>query len=147
MTWTCHRCAAAIAPTERVGRRETCPHCGSDLHCCQNCRFYTPGRHNDCSEPQAERQVDKEAGNFCEYFVFSAGPLPTEPKPDDPRAALNRLFDGRRAGGAEAETGGEHVADGTPGSHRAVGAGGMGGEIRREEGGDGAPPSRERRKM
>jgi len=24
--------------------------------------------HNDCQEPQAERVVDKERANFCEFF-------------------------------------------------------------------------------
>lgn len=66
----CHRCRAAVGPSERVGRREACPKCGADLHCCMNCRFHDPQRHNACRESQAERQVDKEVGNFCEYFAF-----------------------------------------------------------------------------
>jgi hypothetical protein len=33
-----------------------------------NCRFYDAAYHNQCREPQAERQVDQERGNFCEYF-------------------------------------------------------------------------------
>ncbi len=42
------------------------------MHCCRNCRFYDPAYNNQCREPQAERQVDKERGNFCEYFDLGA---------------------------------------------------------------------------
>ena len=58
---------------ERVGRRDTCLQCGTDLHCCLNCAFYHATAHNQCREPQAEPQVDKQAGNFCDYFNFRAG--------------------------------------------------------------------------
>jgi hypothetical protein len=90
----CHRCATDIATVERVGRLDTCLKCGAYLHCCLNCRFYDPGSHNDCRETQAERQVDKEAGNFCEYFVLRHG----DPKVErtetqaDSRARLEALF-------------------------------------------------------
>ena len=56
------------------------------MHCCRNCRFYDPAYHNQCREPQAERQVDKERGNFCEYF--------------DPRRRRRRPITGERGGGA-----------------------------------------------
>jgi hypothetical protein len=69
----CHRCGHDIGALERVGRRDTCMHCGSDLHCCLNCSFYEPTVHNQCREPEAERQVDKQAGNFCDYFSFRRG--------------------------------------------------------------------------
>lgn len=91
----CWRCGATVEVVERIGRREACPGCGSDLHCCRNCRFYSPGAHNDCREPQAERQVEKASGNFCEYFnladargAASAG--------DSARAGLEALFGKRR---------------------------------------------------
>jgi hypothetical protein len=69
----CHRCGRDIGALERVGRRDTCLHCGSDLHCCLNCGFYDTACHNQCREPEAERQVDKQAGNFCDYFSFRRG--------------------------------------------------------------------------
>ena len=100
MIGACHHCGAPIDARERIGRRDACPQCGSDLHCCRHCRFYAPGRHNDCLETQAERQVDKEAGNFCEYF--SLAEAQRAGKQSDPRAALDALFGGRRSVGAGA---------------------------------------------
>lgn len=58
---------------ERVGRRESCPKCGADLHCCRNCRFYDPTVYNECRETQAERVVEKEKSNFCDYFELAEG--------------------------------------------------------------------------
>jgi hypothetical protein len=88
----CHRCGRAIETVERVGRRDTCLHCHSDLHCCLNCGFYDPALHNQCREPHAERQVDKHAGNFCDYFSFRAGGRGTPAGPGDARARLDALF-------------------------------------------------------
>ncbi len=89
----CHRCSQNIGRVERVGRRDTCLHCGSDLHCCLNCMFYDPAYHNQCREPQAERQVDKTVGNFCEYFSFRIGRRSADTaQKDTARARLAALF-------------------------------------------------------
>jgi hypothetical protein len=64
----CHNCKKTIEAGDRIGRTDICPHCRSDLHCCLNCRFYDSSSHNKCREPQAERVVDKESSNFCDYF-------------------------------------------------------------------------------
>jgi hypothetical protein len=93
----CHRCGADIGRIERVGRRDACLACGADLHCCRNCRFYTPGHHNDCLENQAERQVDKVVGNFCDFFAFRAGAAAsTKPVGSDARSKLDTLFAKRK---------------------------------------------------
>jgi hypothetical protein len=93
----CHHCGRDIGALERVGRRDTCLHCGYDLHCCVNCALYDPAYDNQCREPQAERQVEKQAGNFCEYFTFRAGQRPASPsgKPEA-RARLDALFSKRK---------------------------------------------------
>jgi hypothetical protein len=39
---------------------------------CRNCAFYAAGAYNDCREPCAERVVDKERANFCEFFQLGA---------------------------------------------------------------------------
>ena len=92
----CHRCGRDIGAVERVGRRDTCLGCKTDLHCCLNCTFYEPTCHNQCREPQAERQVDKQVGNFCEYFSFRVGPRAAGATgADAARARLDALF-GRR---------------------------------------------------
>ncbi|MFQ5665113.1 MAG: hypothetical protein ACE5I7_01650 [Candidatus Binatia bacterium] len=86
----CHDCGRDIGAVERVGRRDACLHCGADLHCCLNCTFYDATYHNQCRESQAERQVDKEAGNFCDYFSFRSG-RPTVAKAAGNTQARQRL--------------------------------------------------------
>lgn len=66
----CFFCHQDLQITDRIGRQEACPHCGRDLHICKNCEFYDESAYNECREPQAERVVDKEKSNFCDYFVF-----------------------------------------------------------------------------
>lgn len=94
---TCHHCGRDIGTIERVGRRDACLQCGADLHCCLNCTFYDPHYHNQCREPQAERQVDKQVGNFCDYFHFRSGRLAADDTPkDSSRARLDALFGKKR---------------------------------------------------
>jgi hypothetical protein len=66
----CHKCLKGLEIKTPVGRRESCPSCGSDLHCCLNCIHYYIGAYNDCREPQAERVIEKARSNFCDFFVF-----------------------------------------------------------------------------
>jgi hypothetical protein len=67
----CFHCGRQIEVLERVGFRDSCPGCDRALHACRNCGFYDPAYHNQCRETQAERVVDKERANFCEYFTPS----------------------------------------------------------------------------
>ena len=64
-------------------------------------RFYDPAYNNQCRETMAERVVDKERSNFCEYFAPAAGlagaaasmPAQARPSPErDARAQLDALF-------------------------------------------------------
>lgn len=52
----------------KIGRQDACTKCSSDLHVCKNCKFYDTSSYNECREPSAERVVDKEKRNFCDYF-------------------------------------------------------------------------------
>ncbi len=90
----CHACQKEIESDTTVGRRDSCPFCGNDLHVCRNCRFYDHGSYNDCREPQAERVVEKDRSNFCDYFQFADSPSAgTGTKPgEDPRQKLESLF-------------------------------------------------------
>jgi predicted RNA-binding Zn-ribbon protein involved in translation (DUF1610 family) len=90
----CHSCRKELSIERNVGRQETCPSCGADLHVCLNCTFYSPGAYNECREPQAERVVDKKRSNFCDYFVFidDAARKGQAAKKDDPRSKLDALF-------------------------------------------------------
>jgi hypothetical protein len=69
----CHRCQKDLEIKTPVGRKDACPFCGTDLRCCLNCGFHASGTYNDCREPQAERVLEKERSNFCDYFVFRDG--------------------------------------------------------------------------
>jgi hypothetical protein len=96
---TCWRCGTAIDARQRVGRRDACPRCAADLHCCRNCGFHDPSMHNQCREPQAERQVDKERGNFCEWFSLGAARAAGDDKAAAARARLEAMFGTKRFGG------------------------------------------------
>ncbi len=79
MTFTCWKCGETISlpPGTRLGTRESCPNCGTDLHACRNCRFFAPAKSNQCTEPQAEWVRDKEAANYCDYFE-AVSPTPAQ---------------------------------------------------------------------
>ncbi len=63
----CWHCGKELAPLD-YGRQDSCPSCGRDTRTCKGCVNYERGIDNDCREPQAERVVDKEKANFCDYF-------------------------------------------------------------------------------
>jgi len=59
-----------VSPIEgKVSRQDTCPHCNRDLRCCKQCKFYDQSAYNECREVSAERILDKERANHCDYFV------------------------------------------------------------------------------
>jgi hypothetical protein len=67
----------------KIGFRAACPHCSSDLHVCVNCRYFAPGKPNDCLVPGTEPVRDREAANFCEEFkllIPSASPAQADKK-------------------------------------------------------------------
>jgi len=64
----CHNCGREIKVIAKVARADECPHCDADMHCCKNCRFFDPGKNNQCSEPQADLVRDKLKANLCEFF-------------------------------------------------------------------------------
>jgi hypothetical protein len=74
----CHACLKALEIKTPVGRREGCPCCGSDLHCCLNCAFHEKGAYNECREPQAERVIEKVRSNFCDFFIFQVAEMDGE---------------------------------------------------------------------
>ena len=65
----CAFCDKKVKINGKIGRQDTCPHCNNDLHCCKQCHHYDIGAYNGCKEVMAERVVDKERANFCDYFV------------------------------------------------------------------------------
>jgi hypothetical protein len=70
----CHACGAAWdgSPGTQPGRNETCSRCGTDVHCCLNCRLYDPAAANECLSRTTEAVRDKARRNFCDEFEFTA---------------------------------------------------------------------------
>jgi hypothetical protein len=66
----CYKCQKPYVEPEGPGFQDVCEECSSYLHCCQNCFFYEPGHHNDCTETQTDYVSDKNGMNRCEYFRF-----------------------------------------------------------------------------
>jgi hypothetical protein len=89
----CHACGKANDTGERVGRRDSCRFCGADLHVCLNCRHYDPSAYNECRETQADRVLEKDRSNFCDYFAPGEEPAKTPARQADPaKAKLDALF-------------------------------------------------------
>jgi len=90
----CHQCRSELHIDKQVGFRDVCPHCGWNLHVCLNCGFHEAGAYNECREPQAERVVDKDRNNFCEYFVLRdlTGRDDGKDTVDTARSKLDDLF-------------------------------------------------------
>ena len=72
---TCYHCnkSIPILGAFKIVRTEECPYCSTSLHCCRMCTFYDPKVYNECRESNADRIVDKEKANFCDYFNLSDG--------------------------------------------------------------------------
>ncbi len=88
----CWNCGADLSPND-YGRGDSCPKCGRDTKTCRGCSFYDASVHNECHETQAERVVDKERANFCDYFRPRSGKDGAEGKPvDAAKAAAEALF-------------------------------------------------------
>lgn len=110
---TCVGCGADLGATLRVGRRDTCPRCGVDLHSCRQCRFYDSRAYNECREPQAERVLDKSRSNFCDYFASTGD-------------GAARVAVSVSSAGAPTPTGGAGVTPPAGGAAAAPAAGGAG---------------------
>ncbi len=70
--------------------------CGCAL--LQNCRFFDPGKNNQCSETQADYVREKDKANFCDYFqpnnrvpLTTRGGAQTAQR-NDVRKAFDNLF-------------------------------------------------------
>jgi len=78
----CHKCGNELGESD-FGRQDTCSKCHFATRCCLNCTFFDRLCYNECSETQADRVVDKEKFNFCDYFKPSHGSGSTDEKPQE----------------------------------------------------------------
>lgn len=90
----CHHCGKEVDVKKELGRKETCSFCQANLRCCLNCTFYDSASYNACRETQAERVLEKDRSNFCEYFVYrdSMSAKGITGIKDKQREKLNALF-------------------------------------------------------
>lgn len=70
MSTKCYNCSSelAIEAGMSIPRSEDCHSCHAQLRCCKMCEFYDSKAYNECREPSADRIVEKEKANFCDYF-------------------------------------------------------------------------------
>ena len=92
-TFSCYSCKASVTVIDgRVGRSETCDKCGADLHVCYNCQHYDSAVYNECREPMADRVVDKDRRNFCDYFLPGGAGKSEKTGKSDTLKKLDDLF-------------------------------------------------------
>lgn len=89
----CHVCQKTLdlEPGQKIGLKEECPFCYASLHCCKMCKFYDITAYNECRETSADRIVEKEKANFCDYFILKGSGNDGDDK-NDLLAAANALF-------------------------------------------------------
>lgn len=88
----CHGCGTTTEVPAPVSRAASCAACGADLRCCLNCGFHDRSAYNECREPSAERVVDKDRSNFCDYFTPAAGAATKKTAVPPAMSDLERLF-------------------------------------------------------
>ncbi|HXF09960.1 MAG TPA: hypothetical protein VN625_04185, partial [Desulfuromonadaceae bacterium] len=75
---------------------EVCMKCRADLRICLNCAHYDRAVAHQCRERRAEPVLEKEVGNFCEYFDFAMrewkGKAGANTREDAAREQLKKLF-------------------------------------------------------
>src|SRR6185312_11198258 len=87
----CWHCGAELSLLD-YGRADSCSKCGRDTRVCKGCFFYDKMSNNECREPQADRVVDKEKSNFCDYFKPGNPKGQSAPAKDALNAAAEALF-------------------------------------------------------
>jgi hypothetical protein len=92
MEMKCVFCGEKIELSGPVGKSDECPRCRRDLRCCKQCEFYDAGAYNECREVSAERVLDKERSNSCDYFTPRGGEVSADGRTDEAKKALEALF-------------------------------------------------------
>ncbi len=88
--WHCHNpLQNLILP---LSRREECSICAADQHVCKMCGHFDANTLVQCSEERAEPPGNKEAANFCDYFLIKKARVGQDPEQEKARQQLNELF-------------------------------------------------------
>ena len=92
LTPRCWHCGQTLDALD-FGRADSCKKCGKDTKVCKNCIYFDPMANNQCRESSADRVVDKERSNFCDWFKPSNGGGGSQaPSRDSLKAAADALF-------------------------------------------------------
>ncbi|MEM8499198.1 MAG: hypothetical protein AAF542_14330 [Pseudomonadota bacterium] len=75
-----------------LSRREECSSCAADQHVCKMCGYFDANTVVQCSEERAEPPGDKEAANFCDYFLLSSSSAGESAEQYKATQQLNELF-------------------------------------------------------
>lgn len=94
MSVICHKCNkdTGLNLGAKIPRRELCDCCSADIRCCKMCKYYDRSAYNECAEPSAERIVEKESGNFCDFFELAGASGGAGKEKNDLLAAADALF-------------------------------------------------------
>jgi len=87
----CWSCGKEIE-LNQFHRQDSCLSCGRDTHVCKNCDHYDRAYNNECRESSADRVVEKERSNFCDYFRPSNRAGGSAKSQADLKAAADALF-------------------------------------------------------
>ena len=87
----CWNCGKPIE-ANNFHRQDVCNSCRRDTHVCKNCEHYDTAFNNQCRESSADRVVDKEKSNFCDYFKPSGRAGGSAKSASDLKAAADALF-------------------------------------------------------
>lgn len=87
----CWHCGKELNALE-YGRADVCRGCRRDTRVCRNCEHYDEKYNNACRENQADRVVDKEKSNFCDYFKPASRVAGGGKSVDAIKAAAEALF-------------------------------------------------------
>lgn len=87
----CWNCGNALSTLD-YGRQDSCGKCGRDTRACKGCIHYDRTCNNECREPQADRVVEKERANFCDYFKPAHNKNAAAQSRDSMKSAAESLF-------------------------------------------------------
>jgi hypothetical protein len=95
MEIVCFGCQKKTAIEGKIGFRQDCTDCGHDLHSCVQCQHYDPKVYNECKETMADRILEKQKANYCEFFSpteFGIRASSSDTKKNDLLAQAEALF-------------------------------------------------------
>lgn len=66
----CYKCQKELKLPEPMSPAAACPSCAAPLHCCFNCRAYSPAAFQQCLTPGLPLRRDKRSANDCPSFTY-----------------------------------------------------------------------------